>query len=243
MVEPQNTTGITVYAAPAFGDQDRFKMGTVQKKKKGGQLLLHQTTPVLIQFVQMREWYFLLELRSECLKYNLSYLCFRNQLSKCRWRNNNLEVSAHLVEVSKFVLKSEMPSGPRRIFCVWSIPSLIKILLKIQFIICTASKKLLTGSFKTLGMHSNPRLAFHRKKTSSHSFSQSDYLAESVIGNWCRHNARYDRPLSTPEWLLLVALSPTNISLFGLPKTKKNVFTMTFEILHWRWFHCSFLVL
>lgn len=199
---------------------------------------------------QLQSWYSLSRwgsdtfyLSSECLKYNLSYLSFRKQLSKCRWRNNNLEVSAHLVEVSKFVLKSEMPSGPRRIFCVWSIPNLIKILLKIQFIICTASKKLLSGSFKTLGMHSNPRLAFHRKKTSSHSFSQSDYLAENVIGNWCRHNARYDRPLSTPEWLFLVALSPTNISLFGLPKTKKNVFTVTFEILCWGWFHCSFLVL
>lgn len=35
MVEPQNTTGITVYDAPAFGDQDRFKMGTVPKKKRG----------------------------------------------------------------------------------------------------------------------------------------------------------------------------------------------------------------
>lgn len=34
MVEPQNTMGITVHAAAAFGDENCFKKGTVQKKKK-----------------------------------------------------------------------------------------------------------------------------------------------------------------------------------------------------------------
>lgn len=36
MVEPQNAIGITVYATLAFGGWNCFKMGTVQKRKKGG---------------------------------------------------------------------------------------------------------------------------------------------------------------------------------------------------------------
>lgn len=126
------------------------------------QLLLHQVSPVLAQIAQVKKLHFLPTGSSSL---HFSSLCFSHQLSKFRWRDNNLEVSADLKEAFKRALKPKVPSGPRIFFLVSSHHHLIKTLLKIHSLLYVLPQKICCQFIlKIQGMHSKHRLAIHRKK-------------------------------------------------------------------------------